>query len=90
MRLLTADLYRAALESCLAHQIREYHKHFCGQDYGDGGVASAAFRGEINGLCMALRMLGGYGVQAFDLAWANDPDRPDVDWETVLSLSYVS
>jgi len=86
---MTTDVetYRKLLESALAVAII---------DRRELGIDEASmtlyiyYTWEINGLCVALRLLGGYGDTAFDLAWATSPDRPKEDWMKVLEDSYVS
>lgn len=63
--------YRADLERQLAHLIIELELHEPGYRAMQGGAdAVSLHRWEINGVCIALRMLGGYAGVVFDGAWA--------------------
>lgn len=83
------DEYRRLLEACTAaHILRRdvLQKDVFAHENRD---IIALFNFEVNGLCMALRLLGGYGTQAFDGEWAKTIPIQDVPWETALDASYA-
>jgi hypothetical protein len=82
------DTYRAALEACLAYHIQKRFRESAQTATLPRKRDVAYISGEIDGLCIALRMLGGYGNTTFNLSWALDDARPTIDWKKVLLTSY--
>lgn len=92
---LTKEEYRALLESVLARHIAE------AAEAADPAEPEEArlFQFEINGLCIALRLLGGYEVPqphtgtervAFDLDWAREVAPASFDWRAFLGYAGTS
>ena len=89
---LTKDEYRALVEAVLAGHIDDAAK---AADPADPEEAEL-LRYEINGLCIALRLLGGYEVPqpdkgtervAFDLDWARSIPPASFDWRGFLGYA---
>lgn len=86
---MNLEEYRAALEACLAHHIIEYHK-MMEEPYSISDTMQTFFLQQIDGMCVAMRLLPGHGTTAFDLAWATDPTRPKVDWQGIIDHNYCT
>lgn len=85
------DEYRSMLERCLAFHILQLdtvRRDLVRVNSAIDAEADALLTGEINGLCISLRLLGGYGPQAFDVAWATGISMDGVSWDDVLTRSY--
>ena len=87
---MTTEEYRTLLESCLAAKIIEQDKAEKEAVANPAGEEWAnILRYEVNGLCLALRLLGDYGTTNFNIEWATRPVRGQADWEKVLDASYL-
>jgi hypothetical protein len=86
---MNLEEYRAALEACLAHHIIEYHKMRKGPHCLDAH-RDTFFWQQIDGMCVAMRLIPGYADTDFNLAWATDPTRPKVDWQGIIDHNYCT
>jgi hypothetical protein len=79
LKALGKEEYRALLEATLAWHIGQE-----GSAAADDPGHAPYLRGEINGVCLALRLLGGYEGVAFDREWARSIPPASFAWRRFL------